>query len=71
MEKFKVIASAIIKNNKGEILTITLNDVNGKTINIPPGGRPEIGEPLRDCVVREVREEVNLEMKDIKLVGGY
>ena len=30
---------------------------------IPPGGRPELGETLRACAIRETKEEVGLDIK--------
>jgi 8-oxo-dGTP diphosphatase len=34
-----------------------------------PGGRPDPGEPFRDCAVREVREETGLDVAVARLIG--
>ena len=36
-----------------------------------PGGRPQLGERLEDCLMREVREETGLEIAVRELVAGY
>jgi ADP-ribose pyrophosphatase YjhB (NUDIX family) len=36
-----------------------------------PGGTMDIGESLRDCVVREVREETGLDVEPDYIVGVY
>jgi 8-oxo-dGTP diphosphatase len=69
VEKVKVIASALIYNAEGKVLAIKLQDTDGKVMYIPPGGRPEKGETLRDCVVREAKEEVNLVI-DVTEISG-
>ena len=37
----------------------------------PPGGKKEDGEILEDCVVREAREELNIDIKILELFGVY
>ena len=68
-EKIKVVASALIKNNQGKILSITVADTDGKKINIPPGGRLDEKETLRECVIREVKEEVGMDI-EVESVAG-
>jgi 8-oxo-dGTP diphosphatase len=68
-EPVKVITSVLIQNEKGEYLAIKLKDVNGKLIYIAPGGRPDEGEPLRGCAIREAKEEVNLDV-EIESIAG-
>lgn len=36
---------------------------------MPVGGRVEFGEPSRQAIIREVREELNAEITDIELLG--
>lgn len=68
-EKVKFVASALIENNEGKVLAIKLKDTNGEEMFIPPGGRPELGETLRECVIREVKEEVGIDIEIISIAG--
>jgi ADP-ribose pyrophosphatase YjhB (NUDIX family) len=64
MEKgiFNIRAYAIIINNKKEVL---LSDEHrfGKSFTKFPGGGLEFGEGIKDCLFREIKEELNLEIK--------
>lgn len=62
-EKIKIVASVLIRNEKGKILAITVKDTDGKKINIAPGGRVEVKETARECAIREVKEEVGVDIK--------
>ena len=44
--------------------------IKGRPITKFPGGGLEYGEGLKDCLVREVREEVALEVKNLQYVGS-
>jgi 8-oxo-dGTP diphosphatase len=68
-EKIKVVASVLIKNEEGKILSITVSDTDGHKINIPPGGRLDFRETLRQCAIREAKEEVNLDIKIDSIAG--
>ena len=37
----------------------------------PPGGKKEEGESLEECVVREAREELGIEIEPLSLFGAY
>jgi 8-oxo-dGTP diphosphatase len=54
----------------GRILLVHNTKHNGLRIE-PPGGKKEEGETLEECVVREVREELGLEINPTKLFGMY
>lgn len=59
-------AGAVIKNKKGEILMIERNI-------FPPGwaapaGHVDEGEKPEEAMIREVREEVGINVKDFKLL---
>lgn len=63
----KVVVGALIYNDKNEIFL-------GKSYKwgenwIIPGGHLEWGEKLSDCVKREVKEETDLDVENIELVG--
>ena len=64
---------ALITNNEGKILLIK----RAKEEEVFPemwgliGGFMECGETVEECVRREVREEIGIEIKDIKFVGRY
>jgi len=59
-------ARIIIENELGEILFIERND-NGK-IGLPAGGLEE-GETIRECIIREVKEETGLILLDASVIG--
>lgn len=60
-------AAAIIVNNKGQILLQSRADRDKWGL---PGGCQELGERFQDTVIREVKEETNLEVleKDLELI---
>jgi mutator protein MutT len=60
--------AAIIQNATGQILLQRRSD-NG--LWGLPGGAVEIGESVRDAIVREVREETGLTVEVVRLIGVY
>lgn len=60
--------AAIIQDEEGRILLQRRSD-NG--LWGLPGGSVEIGESVRDAIVREVREETGLAAQVIRLIGVY
>lgn len=60
-------AVAIIENEKGEILLQKRSDNDLWGI---PGGCQELGESFEETIIREIKEETNLdiEAKDLKLI---
>lgn len=65
----KVIGSALIKNNEGKYLALKLKkEIVGNNF-VPPGGKLEENETLRECVTREVKEELNIDI-DAKGIKG-
>lgn len=61
-------AAALIRDEHGHILFARRSD-NGMWN--PPGGFMDLGESIAETVVREVREEVGLEVEPTRLVGVY
>jgi ADP-ribose pyrophosphatase YjhB (NUDIX family) len=60
--------AAIIRNAEGQILLQRRSD-NG--LWGLPGGSVEIGESVRDAIIREVREETGLAVEVLRLIGVY
>ena len=60
--------AAIIQNATGQILLQRRSD-NG--LWGLPGGSMEIGESVRDAIVREVQEETGLTVEVVRLIGVY
>lgn len=70
----KKIAAIILENNEGEIL-LYLRD-NKSTIPFPNhwdlfGGHVEEGETPEEALVREVKEELNYDLKDYRFFKKY
>jgi len=65
----KVIGSALIKNTEGKYLALKLKkEIVGNDF-VPPGGKLEENETLRECVIREVKEELNIDI-EVKRING-
>jgi len=60
--------AAVIQNGAGQILLQRRSD-NG--LWGLPGGSVEIGESVRDAIVRAVREETGLSVEVVRLIGVY
>lgn len=57
-------AAAIIVNDKGQILLQSRADRDKWGL---PGGCQELGERFQDTIIREIKEETNLDVKEIDL----
>lgn len=63
-------AAAVIVNKNNEIL-LTIRGIEPHKGKLDlPGGFVDPGESLEQAVVREVKEELNLEVKSIKYIGS-
>lgn len=54
--------AAFILNDEGELLTVRRKHSPGKGMLDLPGGFADIGETIHEALVREVKEETNLEI---------
>ena len=61
-------ASAIVVDGDGGLLLHRRRDNDKWAL---PGGAMELGESLRDCVIREVREETGFDVEVVGIVGTY
>jgi 8-oxo-dGTP diphosphatase len=62
---------AIIEDNEGNLVLIIRKYPPFKDYYALPGGLVEKGESLKGALIREVKEEVNLDVKIIKKIGYY
>ena len=62
-------AAACIRDSAGRILLLHRNEVGGRWSF--PGGAMDPGENVADAVVREVREEIGLEVEPVAVIGIY
>lgn len=65
---FRKGVSAIIINNKNEFFLVNLESFEDKYFAIPGGG-VEKGETLKDAVYREIKEELGIKQKNLRIVG--
>lgn len=64
-KNIRIRIAAIILNNKNEILLVN-HKKNNKSYWLFPGGGIEYGETFEQALKRELKEELNLKMKNIK-----
>ncbi|MDK1029891.1 MAG: NUDIX domain-containing protein [Anaerolineae bacterium] len=55
-----------IFNHKGEVLLVNTHKWPGKYV--VPGGHVELGERLEEAVIREAKEETNLDIYDLEFI---
>lgn len=65
----KIVVSAIIENEEGEVLAVRLDKEKKDGVWVPPGGKLEKGETLRQGVEREVEEELGVDIEVGEIVG--
>lgn len=67
----KIYPSAVtgiaILNDRKEIFLIRNKKFGDSWI--VPGGHVELGETMEECILREIKEETNFEVKDLKYIG--
>lgn len=61
------VTGAIILNDDGESFLMKSPKWDGQWI--VPGGHVEKGETMRECVVREIKEETGLDVTDVRFLG--
>jgi len=61
------VAGAFIFNDKDELFLMKSPKWNDRYVC--PGGKIEIGESVENAVKREVKEETNIDVKDVELLG--
>ena len=59
-------ATVLVFNDENELLLNLRSDTGDWGI---PGGLKELNETLEECAKREIREETNLEINDLKLLS--
>ena len=64
-KKFNFRASAIILDNSGKKLLI--HKTNNRDFWLLPGGRVEMQESTQDAIVRELKEELGITPREVKL----
>ena len=58
----------IIENEKGEILLVKRKNDPKKDYWDVPGGFVDIGETLEESMIREIKEELGVRVKDLRYV---
>ena len=69
--EFKIprVGSAILVENNGKYLLGKRNKKNYLNFWVIPGGKVEWGETLEQAGIRELKEETNLDVEIVKLIG--
>ncbi|MEA3430860.1 MAG: NUDIX domain-containing protein [Nanoarchaeota archaeon] len=63
------LTSAVLVENDGKFLLAQRNKENARGCWVIPGGGVDFGETLKDAAVREIKEETNLDVEIVKLIG--
>jgi 8-oxo-dGTP diphosphatase len=67
----RLAVDCVITDEAGDIVLIRRKHEPFKDSYALPGGFVEVGETVEDACRREVKEETNLELYDMRLVGVY
>lgn len=59
----------VIVQKNGKILLIKRQGSHGAETWAPPGGHINFGETVENCAKREVKEEMDIEIKNLKVIG--
>ncbi len=59
----------VLINKNGKILLIKRRGSHGAKSWAPPGGHIDFEEPIIECARREVKEEVGVKIKNLKVIG--
>jgi len=70
MDKIHVTVAAIIKRNQHYLL-VKERASSGDIVFNQPAGHVELRESLADAIIREVKEETNLDFTPESLIGTY
>ncbi len=62
IEKYNVRVYGILVNHKNEVL-LSEEEMSGKRFVKFPGGGHQFGEGIKDCLKREFKEELNIEIE--------
>jgi 8-oxo-dGTP pyrophosphatase MutT (NUDIX family) len=65
----RVIAICLFRRGGEILVTEGFDTVNDQRYARPLGGGVELGETSEQAVVREIREEIGAEVRDLKLLG--
>jgi 8-oxo-dGTP diphosphatase len=68
MERPIVGTAALIINEKNEVLLGLRNSELGKNTWAPPGGKLDKFESFEECIVREVKEETDLDINSLVFI---
>jgi len=68
MDYPRVGVAAIIEKN-GQVLLVKRKNAHGAGSWAVPGGHLEFGETPEECAIRETREEVGIEITDVRFVA--
>ena len=69
MKKIVNVGVGILINKNGKILLIKRKGSHGEGTWAPPGGHIDFEESVINCAKREVKEEVGIEIKNLKVLG--
>jgi len=68
MDKNKIIRCAGVVLDENKNVLLIRSNYGGKEYWILPGGGLEFGESLHDCVIREIKEESNIDVTPKSLI---
>ncbi len=68
---FVVVTAGIIFHNEKVLITRRKLDAHQGGLWEFPGGKQELGETLEDCLQRELKEEIDIEVMNVKAVATF